>query len=54
MKYRYRVNYGNGQILDMDSKRLALQYIAALKDQYKAFAFVERQDPETLDWFKIR
>jgi hypothetical protein len=48
----YRLNYGNGQVLDCKSKAEAFRELNALT-QYKAFAFVERYVPLEGDWFKI-
>lgn len=49
---RYRVNFGNGQVYEPGDKRACLRYLAEIQGElYGAYAFVEWQDPETLDWF---
>jgi hypothetical protein len=48
-EYKYRVNFGNGQVHYPGNKRACLQYIAQYGD---GWSFVEWQDPETGDWFK--
>jgi hypothetical protein len=46
---RYRVNFGNGQVHDVESKAAAGRYITDYGD---AWSFVQWQDPQTGDWFK--
>lgn len=50
----YRVNFGNGQVHYAGDKKACLRYIAVdmARDQYRQFAFVEFQDPDTGDWFR--
>jgi hypothetical protein len=49
---RYRVNFGNGQVEDVESKKAGYAVIAAM-DLYQDAAFIEFQDPDTGDWFPI-
>lgn len=48
--YTYRVNFGNGQVHYAGNKRQCQQFRAEHGDDC---AFVEWQDPDTLDWFPI-
>lgn len=50
MAYQYRVNFGNGQVHDVGSKKEAFRFISGYCD---GSAFVEWQDPETRDWFQL-
>lgn len=46
---RYRVNFGNGQVHDLESKSACVHYIADYGDSY---SFLQWQEPETGDWFR--
>lgn len=48
--YKYRVNFGNGQVHYAGNKRECQRFRAAYGDGY---TFIEWQDPDTLDWFNI-
>lgn len=50
MDYVYRVNFGNGQVHYAGSKRDCQRFAA---EHGGATAFVEWQDPESLDWFRV-
>lgn len=52
MRFRYRVNFGNGQVeyVPGDSRVACERYIADPANRCGAAAFVEFQDPDTGDW----
>jgi hypothetical protein len=47
---RYRVNYGNGQVQNLPSKKECLRHIAEM-DQYREYAFVQFYTDG--EWFSI-
>jgi hypothetical protein len=49
--YRYRVNYGQGQVEYPGSKAECFRFLAEhCRDC--GFAYVQWQDPDTGDWFR--
>jgi hypothetical protein len=50
MRPTFRVNFGNGQIHYAGTRAACEQFIAAFGD---GFAFVQFQDQQTGDWFRL-
>jgi hypothetical protein len=46
--YRYRVNFGNGQVHYPGNRSACWRFVAAHGD---GFTFIEWQDPDTAEWF---
>ena len=55
MSYRYRVNFGNGQVqyVDGNTKKACYAYLANPENNCGGWAFVEFEDPDTGDWFRL-
>lgn len=47
--YKYRVNFGQGQVHYPGDRKACWRFIASLDNS--AGCFVEWQDPDTGDWF---